>query len=168
MPSSQLLVDGFGRIREIAHSAVSGLTPAELSFRPAPSANSIAWLIWHLARVQDDHIADVAGTEQRWVATDWYGKFGLDLPPSATGYGHSAAQVKAVQVDSADLLTGYLDDVTSQTVEFVESLTETDYDRIVDERWDPPVTLAVRLVSVLSDDLQHAGQASYVRGLLSQ
>ena len=40
-------------------------------------------------------------------------------------------------------------------------------DRVVDRTWDPPVTLGVRLVSILDDDTQHAGQAAYVRGLLS-
>jgi hypothetical protein len=37
---------------------------------------------------------------------------------------------------------------------------------VVDASWDPPVTLGVRLVSVISDDLQHAGQAAYLRGMI--
>ena len=53
------------------------------------------------------------------------------------------------------------------TVAYLATVTPEDLDRIVDERWDPPVTLGVRLVSVVSDDLQHAGQAAYVRGLVT-
>ena len=48
----------------------------------------------------------------------------------------------------------------------MSGLTDADLPRVVDERWDPPVTLGVRLVSVISDCLQHAGQAAFVRGIL--
>ena len=63
------------------------------------------------------------------------------------------------------LLAGYYDAVHTRTIDYLHTLTEADFARIVDMSWNPPVTLAVRLVSILSDDLQHAGQASYVRGL---
>ena len=49
---------------------------------------------------------------------------------------------------------------------YVQGLGEADLDRVVDLNWDPPVTLGVRLVSVINDDLQHGGQAAYVRGML--
>jgi hypothetical protein len=39
---------------------------------------------------------------------------------------------------------------------------------VVDDSWDPPVTVSIRLVSILADDLQHAGQAAYARGVLPQ
>ena len=55
----------------------------------------------------------------------------------------------------------------ARTVAHLAGLSEADLDRVVDERWDPPVTLGVRLVSVISDDLQHAGQAAYLRGLVT-
>lgn len=81
-----------------------------------------------------------------------------------TGYGQSADDVAAVRVE-AGLLAGYYDAVHERTLGYLSGLTDAELDRIVDESWDPPVTLGVRLASVLSDDLQHAGQASYVRGL---
>jgi hypothetical protein len=56
--------------------------------------------------------------------------------------------------------------VHARTAGFLRGLTDNDLDRVVDENWDPPVTLGVRLVSVLDDDLQHVGQAAYVRGFL--
>lgn len=166
MTSAQLLTDAFDRIRETVHEAVDGLTPRQLAFRPGDGANSIAWLVWHLTRVQDDHVAGVAGTAQAWTEDGWESRFGLPLDPSDTGYGHSADEVAAVQVESAELLTGYHDAVHARTVQYVGSLTDADLPRVVDRAWDPPVTLAVRLVSVVSDDLQHAGQAAFVRGLL--
>ncbi|HEX3813623.1 MAG TPA: DUF664 domain-containing protein [Mycobacteriales bacterium] len=164
MLSADLLIDAFGRIRGVVERAVAGLTADQLSYRADAEANSIAWLVWHLTRVQDDHIADAAGIEQVWTAQGWADRFGLPFDVSATGYGHGTPDVAAVRV-SADLLTGYLDAVHEQTVRYVKGLGDADFDRVVDTNWDPPVTLGVRLVSVISDDLQHAGQAAFVRGL---
>jgi len=164
MDVNGLLVDAFGRVRESAHGAVEGASRAVLTYRPDPSANSVAWLVWHLTRVQYDHVADVAGTEQQWDAGGWRERFGLPFADDATGYGQSADEVAQVDVDGA-LLLGYLDAVHDATVSYVGGLRADDLVRIVDERWDPPVTLGVRLVSVVDDDIAHAGQAAYVRGL---
>jgi len=168
MNVADLLVDGFGRVRENVHAAVEGLTAEQLRARLDDGGNSIAWLVWHLTRVQDDHVADVAGTEQVWTGQDWLSRFGLPFPAGDTGYGHRPADVEAVRVDEPDLLTGYYDAVHEQTVRFVEGLDGQALGRIVDEAWDPPVTLGVRLVSVLDDDIQHAGQAMFVRGVLER
>jgi len=166
MDARGLLSDGFGRVRSIVHSAVEGLTAEQLEYRPDPQANSIAWLIWHLVRVQDDHIADVAGTEQVWTSAGWAKRFGLPFDESAIGYGQSSEEVAQVRGLTPDLLGGYADAVLDATESYLGTVTADDLDRVVDEGWDPPVTLAVRLVSVLSDDLQHVGQASYLRGLV--
>ena len=143
---------------------VDGLGAEDLTYRADPDANTIAWLVWHLTRVQDDHIADVAGLEQVWTAQAWFDRFELPFDPAATGYGHTSTDVGAVRV-SAELLAGYHDAVCEQTLGYVRTLSDGDLERVVDPSWDPPVTLAVRLVSVISDDLQHAGQASFVKGL---
>ncbi|MFF4258292.1 DUF664 domain-containing protein [Streptomyces sp. NPDC001663] len=166
MHAKDILIDGFNRIQEEVHAAVEGLGPDDLNARPAEDANSIAWLVWHLTRVQDDHVADAFGLDQVWLTQDWEKRFGLDLPRHDTGYGHSSAKVARVRVDSPDLLTGYYDAVHAQSVGVLRGLAAKDLERIVDERWDPPVSLGVRLVSVLGDDLEHVGQAAYVRGLL--
>lgn len=166
MNLAEVVADGFGRVQEVVHDTVEGLSAGQLIASPAPGANTIAWLVWHLTRVQDDHIAGLMGTEQIWTTQDWMGRFSLPFPASDIGYGHRPEDVEAVRVDSADLLTGYYDAVHEVTTAWAAGLAEADLDRIVDEGWDPPVTLGVRLVSVLSDDLQHAGQAAYVRGLV--
>ncbi|MFF0085200.1 DinB family protein [Streptomyces canus] len=166
MHAKDILIDGFTRIQEEVHAVVEGLTLDDLHQRPRPDANSVTWLVWHLTRVQDDHVAGALGLDQVWLTQDWEKRFGLDLKPRDIGYGHTAAQVAKVRVDSADLLTGYYDAVHDQSLEALRGLTAADLDRVVDENWDPPVTLGVRLISVLSDDLQHVGQAAYLRGLL--
>lgn len=166
MGSVELLTDAFDRIKETVHDVVGGLDADALAYRVDDEANSIAWLIWHLTRVQDDHIADVAEREQVWTASGWAERFGLSLPAEDTGYGHSSEDVAAVRVDDGKLLTGYHDAVHEQTVDYISGIGDADLDVVVDESWDPPVTLGVRLVSVIGDDMQHAGQAAFVRGIV--
>jgi uncharacterized damage-inducible protein DinB len=161
-----ILRDAFERIRDTVSSTVAGLSDDDLTFRPGGTGNSIAWLVWHLARVQDSHIADAGGTDQLWTSAGWADRFGLALPSSATGYGMTSDEVGLVRGVTAEQLTDYLTAVHDRTAEYLTTLDDGDLERIVDTRWDPPVTLAARLVSVISDDLQHAGQAGYVAGLL--
>jgi Protein of unknown function (DUF664) len=166
MSSADLLADGFGRIREIVHDVLDGLTDSELLYRVDPAANSICWQVWHLTRVQDDHVAAASGLTQVWLS-GWEGRFGLTLHPQDIGYGQSAEQVALVRAPG-HLLADYHDATYEQTIAFVRTLTEDDMAKVVDRAWRPPVTMAVRLVSVLSDDLQHAGQAAFIRGLIER
>jgi uncharacterized damage-inducible protein DinB len=165
MTPAQLLIDAFDRIEQTGRAAVEDLDEDQLTHRPEPDANSIAWLLWHLARVQDDHVADVADVEQVWTAQGYADRFGLPFETGAIGYGQTSEEVGQVRA-SADLLAAYLSAVHAQTVAFLETVGDDDLDRVVDTRWDPPVTLGARLVSVVNDDMQHVGQAAYVRGLL--
>lgn len=166
--STELLIDAFGRVHDVVHRVITGLTADDLAARVDDEANSIAWLVWHLTRVQDDHIAEVAESEQLWTSDGWADRFGLPFSPDETGYGQSSRDVGEVNGVSGELLAGYHDAVHERTIRFIEGLDDTDLARIVDTRWTPPVTLAVRLVSVISDDLQHAGQAAFVAGMLKR
>jgi hypothetical protein len=166
MDVSSLLLELYGRIPPLARHAVEGVDLDRLTEPPVPGTNPIAWLVWHLARVQDDHIAEILDTDQLWVGGDWARRFGLDPDPGNTGYGHSPEEVAAVRPERPEVLLEYLDAVDARTRALLEGLVGADLDRIVDRRWDPPVTLGVRLVSIADDSLQHAGQAAYVRGLL--
>ena len=168
MRSRDLLIYAYEQIQENLGRTLSGVTAEQLCARVGPEANTIGWLAWHLLRVQDDHVAEVAGREQVWTAEGWSQRFGLPLDDDATGYGFSPDQVAAVRIEDPQLLVGYGAAVHARTAEFLQGLSDEDLDRVVDERWDPPVTLGVRLVSVLSDDLQHIGQAAYLKGLLSR
>jgi hypothetical protein len=163
----ELLTQAFATIRDLGHSAVEGLSAKQLNGQLTDGANTISWLVWHLARVQDDHVADVAGIDQVWTSGGWAVRFGLPFEVGATGYGHSPGEVTQVRVDDGALLSGYLDAVTDATLDYLGSLSDSDLDRVVDESYDPPVTLGVRLLSVVGDDLQHVGQAAFARGLSS-
>jgi len=161
-----LLIEMYGRIPPLSRQAVEGLDAAQLTQAPAPDTNPIGWLVWHLARVQDHHVAELLETDQIWVSGGWAGHFGLEPDPSNIGYGHSAEEVAAVRPDGFQVLIDYLNEVSARTQAMLVDLTSDDLERVVDRRWDPPVTLGVRLVSIADDGFQHAGQAAYLRGLL--
>ena len=167
MLAGEALADAFGRVREVVRSTLVGLSAEDLARRPVDHANSIGWLVWHLARVQDDHLADAFDGEQVWTWEGWFARLGLDLDPADTGFGHTSEQVASVVVE-ADQLLAYVEAVHARTAEYLSTLTDGDLDRVVDTSYVPAVTLGVRLVSVISDDLQHAGQAAYLRGLLER
>lgn len=160
----ELLRDAFTRLIDHVGELTEGLTDEIAEYRPTPNANSIAWLIWHSARVQDLQVADIAGVEQAWFRDGWVDRFGLDLPRNDTGYGHGPDEVAKVRVP-IDHLVGYYHAVHLLTIEYVEALTADELARIVDTNWDPPVTASVRLVSVIDDCAQHLGQAAYLRGI---
>jgi hypothetical protein len=167
MNVSELLADALGRVREQMPELVNGLSEDDLAWRPDPEANSIAWLVWHLTRIEDDHVAGVAGVEQAWVADGWAERFGLPFDVREHGYAMSPDDVATVRV-SGDLLAGYYEAVAARTAAYVAAVKPEDLDRVVDEAWDPPVTLGVRLVSVVNEVNAHLGQAQYVRGLLER
>jgi hypothetical protein len=160
----ELLRDSFTRIIEHVQDLTDDLTDEVSLFRPTSTANSIAWLIWHSARIQDAQLAAICEIEQVWFSGEWVDRFNLDLPRDAHGYGHTAEEVGKIRVP-ADLLAGYYHAVHKMTLEYIAGVTPEELARVVDENWDPPVTASARLVSIFDDCMQHLGQAAYVRGI---
>jgi Protein of unknown function (DUF664) len=165
MQVNEVLSDAFGRIRGGVHKTVADLDMAALVWRPDPDANPIAWLVWHLTRIQDDHVADIAAQEQVWESDAWAERFGLEPSTMDHGYGHTSDQVAAVRPEQPRVLIEYHDRVAEQTRRYLEKVDADELGRVIDRSWDPPVTAGVRLVSVIADGLQHIGQAAYVRGM---
>lgn len=165
MVTNDVLIDAFNRIQDAVHDVLTGLSDENLRFRPGKDANSIAWLIWHLARVQDSQIAELREAREIYTSGGWAAKFKLPLEDTDTGYGHTSEQVAQVSA-SSELLQAYYDAVHKATLAYITDLEPGDYARVIDRNWNPPVTLAIRLISTVADDLQHVGQAAYVRGLL--
>lgn len=168
MDTGEVLIEAYQRIRELVHQAAVDLSASQLAYRPDPGSNSIAWLIWHLTRIQDDHISKIDGSEQIWVSSHWASELGLPDDASDLGQGHGPEQVAAIRPSSPDPLLGYHDEVMDHSISFLRSIVASDLDRIIDRTYTPPVSAGVRLVSVLSDNLQHAGQARYLRGMLER
>jgi hypothetical protein len=163
-----LLVDGFGRIEQGVPAVVDGLSVDELLWRPDVDANPIAWLVWHLARQQDDQVAHLADREPVWREDGWVERFELPYPPDAHGWSMSSEDVGRFTVADPALFGAYESAVHARTVELLDGLDDDAYATVIDDRWDPPVTVAVRIVSVLDDAAKHLGQAEYVRGLVER
>ena len=167
MEGRELVADGLGRVRAILHRVVDGLTLEQLLYQPQEGCNSIAWLAWHLTRVQDHHLSDLAGLPQAWVSEGWHELFGMAADPTNTGGGHTPEQVAAFRPPDGAVLLGYQDAVYTRTKAYLETLSSGDLDVEIDEpQYQPLPTVGVRLVSVISDNTQHAGQAAYLRGML--
>lgn len=168
MQSHELLADAFGRVRSVVHSATDGLSAVSIAYRPEAGSNSIAWLVWHLTRIQDDHVAELAGQPQAWTSAGWHDRIGVPDDPADTGFGHTPEQVAALRPSGSEALLGYHDDVVDRTLSYLANVDAAELGRIIDRSYDPPVSVGVRLVSVLSDNLQHAGQARYLRGIVDR
>ena len=167
MNTSEVFLEAFGRISQLVRQSVEGADAEGLSYRPEPGANSIAWLAWHLTRTQDDHVSEIAGLDQAWIAEGWHDRFGMEADPHNTGYGHGPDQVAAILADP-ELLLAHHEAVAGRTATYLAKVDDAELDRIIDRSYDPPVTVGVRLVSVMSDNIQHAGQARYLRGIVDR
>lgn len=166
MEAKDLLLDALERIRSLTRRTLDGLTLEELHQQPSPDTNSIAWLIWHLTRVQDTSLSGIIGEEQTWVTQGWYARFNMPRDPKMDGFGDTPEQVAAFRAPSLQDLLDYHNHITERSKAYVSGLAPEDFDRELNEpQWQPLPTVGVRLVSVISDNLQHAGQAAYLRGL---
>ena len=168
MNAASILVEAYGRLRRQVHRAVDELDQAALAYRPDLGANSIAWLVWHLTRVQDDHIAHIAGCDQIWITSDWAAELGMDADASRLGQGDGPAEVGALRPTDPSPLLGYHNEVADRSVDYLAGVDVHELGRIIDHNYTPPVSVGVRLVSVLNDNLQHAGQARYLRGIIER
>lgn len=168
MQTRDVLADAFERVRQALGRVADGLDADALAYRPDRDANSIGWLLWHATRVHDDHVSEITGRPQAWMEDGWADRFDLPLESHDIGFGHSSEQVAAVRISDPALLVGYHDAVAARTRRYLVTVDPDELDRVVDEHWDPPVTVGVRLVSVINDQMQHVGQAAYVRGMLER
>jgi Protein of unknown function (DUF664) len=166
MDCKDFVIEGLGRVEESLRMTLEGLNGGQLAWRPAEHANSIAWLAWHLSRVEDDHVSDVAGTPQAWIADGWHARFDRPANKDDTGFGHGPKEVASIQPESPQVLIDYYAAVHQRSIAYLHGLSDAAMDRVIDTNWDPPVTVGVRLVSVLNDCQQHVGQMAYVRGLV--
>lgn len=167
MEWQELIIDGYGWVVEVLEKALDGLTQDDLNQQPHPDCNSMGWLVWHLTRVQDDHIADLMGEQQLWIGDGWHARFNRSPEPKDIGFGHSSKDVAAFKSPDVGTLLGYHRAVLERTKSYIAALSAAELGRELNEPWYKPLpTVGVRLVSVMSDNLQHAGQVAYLRGLL--
>lgn len=165
MQPTDVYLDSLDRVHELIPAVLDGLTVQDITWRPDPGSNPMGWLIWHLLRALDDHVSHIGDRETVWLADGWQQRFGLPYEPTASGFGMTGEQVGQFRIDDLGLLTGYAEAVRAMSREVIGGLGTDDLDRVIDTRWDPPVTIAIRLTSVVVEVAQHIGQAAYLRGM---
>jgi len=154
-----------GILRALGYT-LEGLSVADLNWQPKPDCNSIGWLVWHLTRWQDVSISRFMGAEQLWIKDGWHEKFGRPADPEDHGLGHKPADLAKFRSPDAATLLGYHKAVLERSKAYFPTLKKADLDKTVEGTpFKPPPTVGMMLIGTLSDGLQHAGQAAYVRGL---
>jgi hypothetical protein len=163
----ELIIDAYERLPELVEEALAGVRQADLDWQPWSGTNTLGWTVWHLTRVQDGQIADLmeAPDQDLWTHDGWHARFKRPPDHDDSGYGHTAAEVKAFRSPSAKVQLDYLRATTERTKRYLASLTPADLDRALEPGPDPS-TVAIRIVSIVTDCHLHAGEASYIRGLI--
>lgn len=140
------------------------LTSEQLNTHPAGHPNSVAWLLWHAGREVDVQLAYLSGEAQQWDA--FRSRFTLGDLGETVGYGHTTEQAGQIKVNDQSLLVDYLEAALTALIDYTSGLPDAAFDEIVDRNWEPPVTRAQRLTSIIDDASQHVGQAAYASGAL--
>jgi hypothetical protein len=166
MEGAALVLDTLGRARDMVREALEDLSPEELLLPPKPH---VAWLVWHMARVQDSNLSRLIGSQQLWIADGWHARFGM--PPDTRDYGSGHRQtpeeVDVFTVNDKRLLMDYLNSVFERTKEYLSTVSNSDLSKVLNEpQYQPIPTLSIRLVSVIACNMRHAGQIQYLRGLI--
>lgn len=162
MNGIDVLRDLATRPRDAARALRDSLTDEVLNSHPGGHDNSPAWLLWHSGREIDAQLAPLAGTDEVWPR--FRDQLGLGELGDASGYGQTPEQARAIVVPDAGPLLAYFEATTDALIAYLDTLTDSDLDDIVDDNWDPPVTRGARLVSIIDDAAQHIGQAAYAAG----
>ena len=165
MELKDFITDLLGGLPRTLHVALDGITAEQLTYRPAEQSNTIAWLVWHLTRIQDRIVSDLAGREQAWAANGWHAKFGRPAHAGDTGIGCTPEQVLSIQPEGPQLLLDYYDAVFKRSAYYLQTVTPADLDRVLDPN-NPEMTVGNRLRTCILDNAQHGGQAAYLRGLI--
>ena len=134
----------------------------------------MAWLLWHVARQMDGQASRLSGKEPVWTAQGFRDRF--DLGPVADeegmGWQHTPEQARSIIVTDPALLLEHLEAATDALLDYIGTLQDDDLDELVEEiadgSGDAPMTRAKRLVDVITDPVQHLGQAAHVLGMPDQ
>ena len=167
-PSLELVpfIEGtFTRSVNSIKQATTGLSDEQLYFQPIQDTNSIAWLAWHLSRRKDYYSSKLVGDEQVWVTEGWYQRFGMTA--EETGLGHTPEQVTAFRPAPA-LLFGYVEAANNAAMDRISRLRPELLDREVELDANRGMRPAWQMFNpMISDCLQHLGQISYLRGVIT-
>lgn len=161
--------------RRRVDAATAPLTEEEMGWRPDAESNSIAFIMWHTARVEDRLVNVFArGAEEVWTRDGWSARTGI--PEADHGVNYSLEQVAALPPITKEDLQEYLEAVREETLTYLRGLDDDDFDAVPEDRTPfPEFPATVRYFrgrsiggifrQLVGEEDQHLGQVSYIRGL---
>lgn len=167
MLPNEVLLD-FARRPVAAIVAIRGqLTPELLAAHPGGHDNSIGWLLWHMGREIDVQLSALSGLPEVWTSLGFAKRLGLGELGDGVGYGQTSDEARRIVVTDPHVLVDYVIAAGEALSVYLSALDPETLADVVDEGWNPPVTRATRLVSIVDDAVQHAGQVGYALGILA-
>jgi uncharacterized damage-inducible protein DinB len=164
MSATTYMLQSLDFLHRSFRQAGDGLTPEQLNFVPKGESHSIAWVLWHTARVEDLIVQQVIqGTPVIWERGEWAGRLGL--PAQGFGTGQTTEEAKGIRIAELEAFRDYLDAVGGATQDYVTSLSDSDLEREVKvgqraESMGQCITL--HLVTHLNG---HRGEVNLLRGM---
>jgi hypothetical protein len=157
------------RLHDALDKSLDGLSAEQLHAVPAghPTANTIAWNLWHYTRTEDNVVRFVLQDRKPTVWMEGGYPDALGLHPAAQGTGMSTAEAHALRIKDASLFAGYMKKVWASTETYVKTLAPADLDRKVALKFVGEMPLARVLAMVgVTHGFTHFGEIELARTLV--
>jgi len=163
MEAKEIILKSLEESQEYLNKALDRLTEEEIAWAPGAESNSIAFILWHVARTEDTWVNGVIqGENEIYDAGGWQERLGT--PPKESGYSYTKEQLQAWPVPKLELLRGYADSVREKTMAVLQSITA---EKLSETVGTGPVrdTRGVILAHLITEIALHVGQIHYLHGL---
>lgn len=161
MDAKELLLRSLEESHGYLTKALNGLTQEEATWSPSPECNSIAFILWHMIRVEDFFVNRVIQHEKELYETKkWQEKLGTP----AKAYGYTVEELKAWPAPKLEILREYANSVQENTLAFLNSIPNERLSEV--PRPDrSPDSIGVMLEHLITEIALHVGQIAYLRGV---
>jgi uncharacterized damage-inducible protein DinB len=164
MKPIELIVKSLEESRQYVADAIKGLSQDDIAWRPKTHSNSIAFLLWHVARVEDLWINRILlGEKEVYELEGWHKKF--NTPAQDSGFGYDVAKLKSWPVPKLALLKEYAAVVREKTLAYLKSVNEKKLDEPKDFGWSKG-NVGSALSHLITEVAEHSGQIGYLRGIM--
>ena len=116
--------------RTLLDDLLEGLTETQVRTRPHAGVNTIAWLIWHTARIEDVGVNRFVVDGAQVLDDGWRARLGVDRRDVGTGMTDAEVDALSARIDIA-ALRSYWEALTRRTLEIVETLRGQDLGAVV-------------------------------------
>jgi uncharacterized damage-inducible protein DinB len=150
---------------EFTHNALMDArngTDEQLHFVPEQGSHSIAWCLWHTARIEDLIMSRVAGQDAQW-SQQWADKTGL--PFDGFGTGMSDDDARELHVTDMDAFNAYQDAVIARTADFLAGAGDEDLERELPARNGTETVAEAISLHMMGHFNGHRGEINTLRGM---